>query len=87
MQFLFTLIGFCSPCSNMILSISICKFETHPLYNKKDGHLKLRIYDCRGLHDIKGVTAEDIRLIVDGHIKHGYTVNVLAIIFMPFACL
>lgn len=50
------------------------KFETHPLYTKSDQVLKLRIFDCRGLHDIKGVTDENIRLILDGHVKHGYEI-------------
>jgi hypothetical protein len=39
--------------------------------------LKLRIFDCRGLHDMMGVTTEDVRLIVDGHIKHGYMVQLI----------
>ncbi|XP_048765776.2 interferon-induced protein 44-like [Ostrea edulis] len=51
------------------------KFETHPLHTKRNKALQLRIFDCRGLHDIQGVTAEDINLIVDGHVKHGYQIN------------
>lgn len=58
----------------MILFVSIYKFETHPLHTKRNKALQLRIFDCRGLHDIQGVTAEDIHLIVDGHVKHGYQV-------------
>ncbi|XP_061177265.1 interferon-induced protein 44-like [Saccostrea echinata] len=50
-------------------------FETHPLYTKSDKILPLRIFDCRGLHNADGVTTEDVRLMIEGHIISGYQIN------------
>ncbi|XP_062582164.1 interferon-induced protein 44-like [Saccostrea cucullata] len=53
-------------------------FETHPLFTKDDKILPLRIFDCRGLHNVSGVTPEDIQLMVIGHVKSGYQINPVA---------
>ncbi|XP_056016518.1 interferon-induced protein 44-like isoform X2 [Ostrea edulis] len=46
---------------------------------KKDGKiLPLRLFDCRGLNVVHGVPIEDIRLIIQGHVKSGYNINPVA---------
>ncbi|XP_061177266.1 interferon-induced protein 44-like [Saccostrea echinata] len=50
-------------------------FETHALYTKDEKTLPVRIFDCRGLHNVAGVLPEDVRQMVEGHIKSGYQIN------------
>ncbi|XP_062617493.1 interferon-induced protein 44-like [Saccostrea cucullata] len=43
-----------------------------PLLVNEDEDVRLRFYDCRGLHDIESLWFDDIMNIINGHILPGY---------------
>ncbi|XP_056016514.1 reticulocyte-binding protein homolog 2a-like isoform X2 [Ostrea edulis] len=58
-------------------SVSRC-VEAVPMKTKDGNILPLRLFDCRGLDMEHGVPTEDIRVIIEGHVKNGYQINPLA---------
>ncbi|XP_061177166.1 interferon-induced protein 44-like [Saccostrea echinata] len=52
--------------------------ESFPMKTKAGGFLPVRLFDCRGLNIEYGVPTEDIRAIVEGHVKSGYQINPVA---------
>ncbi|XP_062617942.1 interferon-induced protein 44-like [Saccostrea cucullata] len=49
------------------------RLEAHPIKISSTAFLPVRIFDCRGLHDLNGVHSDDIKNMCDGRIKNEYT--------------
>ncbi|XP_062573495.1 uncharacterized protein LOC134235376 [Saccostrea cucullata] len=52
------------------------RIQPHPLVDDKGNWLKVRLYDCRGLHIKNGMHNDDLAFLIDGHIKSGYKFDV-----------
>ncbi|XP_056016850.1 interferon-induced protein 44-like [Ostrea edulis] len=49
--------------------------EAIPMRTKDGQVLPVRLFDCRGLNMVHGVPTEDIRMIIQGHVKSGYNLT------------
>lgn len=43
----------------------------------RNKYVKVNLYDCKGFSEVNAIDEEDVKKLIDGHIKEGYKVRLV----------